>query len=89
MFIRQAIYSFNNNNVIVKVPFDIERETEKCYYTEHARFLKSEIGIPMLKSTTQYPYVEVVMVDATEEMLRNKLGEWFTERAVKIWGKDI
>lgn len=89
MFIRQAIYSFNNNNVIVKVPFDIERETEKCYYTKHGRYLKSEIGIPMLKSTTQYPYVEVVMIDATEEMLRSKLGEWFTERAVKIWGKDI
>ena len=85
MNITTAIYSFHYNEVWVKVPFEIVRETEKCYYINHGRYLKSEINKPILKSATTYPYVELVMVDADEGTLREKLSEWFTNKAYEIW----
>ena len=73
MNITTAIYSFHYNEVFVKVPFEIVRD------------LKSEINKPILKSATTYPYVELVMVDADEGTLREKLSEWFTNKAYEIW----
>ena len=81
MNITSIIYTFHSRQVIVKVPFEIIRETEKCFFTEHGRYLKSEIGIPALKSTTAYPYIELVMIDADEKTLREKLSQWFTNKA--------
>ena len=64
MNITSIVYAFHNNEVIVKVPFEIVRETEKCFFTKNGcRYLKDEIGKPYLKSSTQYPYIELVMVD--------------------------
>lgn len=85
MNITIIIYTFDTNKVIVKVPFEIVRETEKCFFTEHGRYLKSEIGMPMLKSATNYPYIELVMVDANEETLREELSKWFVEAALRIF----
>lgn len=86
MNITSIFYTFHNNEVIVKVPFKIVRETEKCLFTESgARYLKDEIGKPYLKSATQYPYIELVMVDANEETLRDKLSKWFTNKAYEVW----
>jgi hypothetical protein len=66
----------------VKIPFKITRETENCFFTESgSRYLKSEIGEPVLKSRTQYPYIELIMVDADEEILREELSKWFTNKA--------
>ena len=78
-------YQFHNRKVTVKIPFKIARETEKCFFIEQGnRFLKSEIGKPIIKSVTQYPYVELIMVDANEETLRKELSKWFTEEAARI-----
>lgn len=78
-------YQFNERKAIVKVPFEIVRETEKCFFTKQGnRYLKSEIGRPILKSATQYPYIELVMVDADEETLRKELSKWFTNEAARI-----
>lgn len=85
MNITSIVYAFHNNEVIVKVPFEIVRETEKCFFTKSGcRYLKDEIGKPYLKSATQYPYIELVMVDANEETLRDGLSKWFTNKACKI-----
>ena len=84
MNITIGIYLFPFNKVVIKQPFKIIRETEKCYYTEHSRYLKADIGEPILKSISQYPYVEVVMVNANEKVLRKKLGEWFVSKACEI-----
>ena len=84
MNITIIIYTFHSNKVIVKVPFEIVRETEKCFFTEHGRYLQSKIGEPVLKSATTYPYVELVMVDADEKTLREELSKWFANKAHEI-----
>ena len=82
MNITSIFYTFHNGRVIVKVPFKIARETENCFFTENGcRYLKSEIGEPILKSRTTYPYIELVMVDADEKTLREELSKWFTDEA--------
>lgn len=86
MNITSIYYLFHNDEVVVKIPFKIVRETESCFFTESgARYLKSEIGEPVLKSRTQYPYIELIMVDADEEILREELSKWFTNKAYQIW----
>ena len=84
MNITIVIYSFYHDRVIIKVPFEIVRETEKCYFTKECRYLKSEIGKPILKSATAYPYIELTMVDADEETLRSELSKWFSDKALSI-----
>ena len=84
MNITSIYYTFHNNKVIVKIPFKIVRETENCYFTEHGRYLKSEIGEAVLKSRTQYPYIELIMADADEETLRAELSKWFTNKANEV-----
>lgn len=87
MNITSIYYVFHTNQVIVKVPFEIERETEKCFWIANGyRYLKSEIGRPMLKSATTYPYIELIMVDASEKTLRETLCRWFTDRVCEIKG---
>ena len=85
MNITIAVYIFHNNQVIIKNPFEIIKETDKCYFTKRARFLKDSIGKPILKSATTYPYIELVMVDANEETLREELSKWFTKKAFEVW----
>ena len=85
MNITIAIYSFYHNKVIIKAPFKIERETEKCYFTKDGRYLKEDIGKPIMKYPTSYPYIEIVMIDADEETLRDGLSKWFTDKAYEVW----
>lgn len=85
MNITTAIYSFYYNEAIIKVPFEIERETDKCYFTKDKRYLKQDIGKPVLRHSSSYPYIELVMVDADEEALRDGLSKWFTDKAYEVW----
>ena len=84
MNITIGLYAFHDHKVFIKVPFKIVKETDKCFFTEHGRYLKSEIGYPMLRSATTYPYIELVMVDADEKTLREKLSQWFSNKAEQI-----
>ena len=85
MNITSIYYTFHDGKVIVKVPFEIERETERCFFiTGGYRYLKSEIGKPILRSATTYPYIELVMVDADETTLREELSKWFIEEAQRV-----
>jgi len=84
MNITTIIYAFHGNDTVVKVPFEIIKETEKCFFTKHGRYLKSELDTPILRSSTAYSYIELVMIDATDEVLREKLSEWFTNKSHQI-----
>ena len=84
MNINIIIYTFHTGKVIIKVPFEIVKETEKCFFTEHGRYLKSEIGEPILRSTTNYPYIELTMIDVDEKTLREELSKWFVDKAQHI-----
>lgn len=84
MNITSALYAFASNQLVIKEPFEIQKETNKCYWTKNARYLKSEIGRPILKSPTIYPYIELVMIDANEETLRMEMSRWFTDKACEI-----
>ena len=84
MNITMIIYIFHSDKVIVKAPFEIVSETEGCFFTEHGRYLKSGIGEPVLRFAAAYPYIELVMIDADEKILRKKLSEWFINRAQRV-----
>lgn len=87
MNITIAVYYIQNGHVVIKKPFEVERETPKCLFTKDARYLKSELNIPKLKSSTIYPYIEVVMVDADEQTLRDVLATWFEIEAIRVSGR--
>lgn len=85
MNITIGVYYFHSNQVVIKVPIEIVKETEKCYFTKCRRFLKSEVNKPILQSTTAYPYIRLVMVGANEESLRDGLSKWFSDKAYEVW----
>lgn len=80
MNITSIYYTFHNRKVILRV-YNIVKETENCFFTKNGRYFKSEIGEPVLKSRTAYPYIELVMVDADLETLKTTLSKWFTDEA--------
>lgn len=86
MNITTAYYSFYYNKVYIDKPCEVERETNKCYFTKNGRYLKSDIGNPVLRYPTSYPYIEIIMIDANESILRRELGRWFIDMANKING---
>ena len=53
--------------------------------TKADRYLKEDIGKPIMKYPTSYPYIEIVMIDADEETLRDGLSKWFTDKAYEVW----
>ena len=77
-------YYFQCRAVSIWTPLKVIKETNRCYFTECGRFLKSEINIPCLKSPTHYPTIEVAMVDGSETELRERLASWFTDEASRI-----
>lgn len=90
MKITMATYSFSGYGLNIKKNLEIIRETEKCYFTktEHKhrefRFLKEEIGKVKYMTRDNCPYLEIAMIDATKEELKEKLAEWFECQANKI-----
>ena len=84
MNITLIYYVFHTNQVIVKPPIEIVKETGRCFITRYNRFLKSEIGTPILKSKTSYSYIELIMVDADEATLRERLASWFHNKGIEI-----
>ena len=85
MYINSIVYLFGTREVIVRKPSKIVRETAKCFFTEDGyRWVKSEIGVPRLKSPTHYTYIELAMVDADEKILREELSKWFSTKAYEV-----
>ena len=82
------VYNFVRDEIYVKRAFPITRETEKCYWCktglDEMKILKSELGIAKHLSTAHYPYLLVKMIDTPEEELRNKIAEWFENKASMI-----
>ena len=87
MKISRIYYSFHNDQVIVKAPFEVEiiKETEKSYITNKGNFVKKDIGVVKHLSKTSYPYLELTMIDADEKELRYELSRWFDEKALRVW----
>lgn len=84
MNITIAYYYFNNNRVSFLTK-KIEKETDKCYFADRRRYSKDEIGIPLIKYISNYPYIELVMIDANKEDLRDGLAKWFNDKAYQVW----
>lgn len=84
MNITSIYYIFETGKIIVKEPLEIIKETENCYFVNKGRYLKYEIDVVQHKSRTQYGYLELVMIDADEKTLREKLSEWFVNEANRI-----
>lgn len=88
MNITIARYKLAYDSLCILDPIPVKRETEKCYWSEEdcggTRVLKSDIGIVKHLDATTYPYLEIRMIDATEEELRNKIAEWFEHRAKQL-----
>lgn len=88
MNITMATYNFNGYGLCIKDPFEIVRETEKCYfamtkYGEH-RFLKSDIGVFKHNMADNCPHLKIIMIDATREELASKFAEWFEKKAIEL-----
>ena len=88
MNITIVIYSFYHDRVIIKVPFEIVRETEKCYFVKDGngeyRFIKAEIGKPIMKNFTDHPHIMLTMIDTDANTMKQVLAGWFTDRAENI-----
>jgi hypothetical protein len=92
MNITVAAYNFSDYyRLAIWKPLEITRETPKCYFTKsrygERRFLKDEIGKVQCYSSNEFPCVRIVMVDAAEEELREKIAEWFEQQANDIRNK--
>lgn len=88
MYITMATYDFNGYGLCIKDRFEIVRETEKCYFAktgrgEH-RFLKSDIGELKHNVSDYCPHLKLILIDATEEELREKIAQWFDKQANRI-----
>ena len=89
MNITVAAYNFSDYcGLTIWKPLEITRETPKCYFAKskygERRFLKDEIGKVRRYDSNEFPCIRIVMVDATEEELREKISEWFEQEANKI-----
>ena len=89
MNITNIFYTFHNNSVVVESPLKIVKETDKCYFTKKSRYLKADIGKPVIKYPTNYSYVHLAMVDADEDTLRRELSKWFTDKANQIVDRTV
>ena len=89
MNITMATYSFSGYGLNIN-SFEVTRETDKCYFTKtkykHSefRFLKEEIGKVKYMTRNNCPYLEIAMIDTTEDEVKEKLAKWFECKANTI-----
>lgn len=88
MNITMATYDFNGYGLCIKEPFEIVKETEKCYfamtkYGKH-RFLKSDIGVLKHNTANYCPHLKIIMIDATKDELTNIFAECFEKEANRL-----
>ena len=89
-YILNAYYVFHNAKFKIIAPLHIVKETECFYYTDSKdRFAKKDIGTAALKSTTAYPYVEVVLLDGTEDEAREVLADWFIKMSKTMLTRPV
>ena len=91
-------YDFDRSKVAVRGPYEIVKETDKCYfytYTEkylghtyhkQRKILKDRIGKIIHRKAYggTPPYLELSMIDVNERVLREKFSGWFTDEAYKV-----
>ena len=88
MKLRRIKYSFCNDTFSITKPYEIIRETEKCYFVKDGngeyRFIKAEIGKPIMKNFTDHPHIMLTMIDTDANTMKEVLAGWFTDRAENI-----
>lgn len=90
MNIITIIYNFDYQMVVIHGPYEITKETEKCYFFKdefsNRKILKSEIG--QIRERSAYggspPYLQLSMIDINEKALRENLSKWFADKAHKV-----
>lgn len=90
MTINIAMYSFQRKKIIIDC-YEVTRETEKCYFVEFFerfnvkyRFFKEDIGKVKMLALDSCPCIKLIMIDATEEELKEKIAGWFEQKANAI-----
>lgn len=77
-YVLYAYFGFHSAKLRIITPLHIVKETECFYYTDSKdRFAKKDLGTVAMKSTTAYPYIDVVLLDGTEDEAREVLADWF------------
>ena len=85
MKIIRMTYSFWFDRLYISKPFKVIKETEKCYYIDDTyRYLKSEVGEPIIKYCNDDPYVDLKMIDTDEETMKKVMASWFQDKIDKI-----
>ena len=91
MNITNIFYEFDSNKVTVENPYEVIKETEKCYFYKHefgtGRILKDEVGKVLKRRAYggNSSYLQLTMIDTDERKLREELSKWFTEEAYRVW----
>lgn len=89
MTIAKICYFFYDDKVSIHKPREITKETAKYYWIKEdgytMSYLKSEIGKIIVRRGVETPYVELIMIDSSEEELRDILSKWFQDNACRIW----
>lgn len=80
----QATYYFDIDTVRISGPIDVVDETGEYYVTNTVWVLKSDINKVKYTGFAD-PSLEVTMVNATEEQLRDALSKWFSDKSYKVW----
>lgn len=78
--ILKASYFIHDHILVIGEAEQVLKETNCFYNTMRHRYAKEILGKAQLKSRTSYPYVEVAVLDGTEEDARRLLREWFENR---------
>ena len=85
MRITNIWYRFCDEYISISDPIEIVKETDKTFIGINGeRISKSQVGTPMLKSKTYYPFVDLYMIDADETTLRERLASWFRDKGLEI-----
>lgn len=90
MNITSIFYDFDSNKITISEPYEITKETEKCYFYErkygNGRILKNEVGKVLNRSAYggNSSYLQLTMIDADERKLREELSKWFTKEAYRV-----
>lgn len=81
-------YDLKYNDIIIsKCP--VLRETPKTYCTEFYRFNKSDMGVVRKTTYSGTMFLEIAMLNASEEVLVKELSEWFKKMSNNIFDCTI
>ena len=73
----KVLYVIHSHILLMEESEPVIKETNCFYKTKRHQYRKEDLGKAQLKSGTSYPYVDVAILDGTEEDARRLLKDWF------------